>query len=834
MGRTSLALTVFSLLLSIASGARCDTPQRYLVRTEVGDRDDLADLLGYGVNVVQDMGSYILVRGGISDVAFLESAGFTAEIIDSDWGHCDHYIVPLGRCPRPSVMGKVVYQDSDVAIVRSMRPYSSREIGCDAKKVRHRPIKLRQSPLRVGSPLPDTLPDPLIQAMVDSVSSDTVENYLRTLEGMGTRYSFAPGCSVAAEYIKSRFESAGLSAELQAYEMPASVNEVLCVTNSVMWAVDEVGGIYKSEDGGATWLEKYSHSQSLLGIFFLDSLAGWAVGGDTVLHTTDGGENWFAQASPGALGLIRCAFWNASLGWATGVTPDTTAAIYRTTDGGNNWAAADLLFEGDFLGISMVDSLEVWIAGRDVDAGSGVLYSTTNGGVGWIRQLDTTGIHFMGVSFSDSQRGWAAGGDVSNGWAVMMATDDGGVNWQPQVTGGWFLGDVDFVDSVNGWCVGYNTAKYTTDGGLTWLHQFPPVPVFCMSIDMRDTLHGLFGGDVGTICYTQNAGANWLLSNTGGVYSWYNVEAEHPGVDLPDEITIICGHHDSRSEDPMYNAPGADDNASGVSGVLESARILSPYQFRRTIRFVTFSGEEQGLLGSEAYARKADSLGENIVGVVNLDMIGYLDDADHDLEIVSNLQSEWMVDTMLRFSSAYVPALVPHKVVDPGRVSSDHASFWDTGYPAIEQIENAGTQWNPYYHSTGDTVGTLDIPFVTEMVRLGLASVAEIAEPYAAGVQESFRSRSPGAELSLGVITANPFSGQVGLHTVNTSRDSAVLEIFDSAGRLVRRFEPVAGAETDVVWFALTDAGALAPTGVYFARFGSGTRAVSQKLILLQ
>jgi photosystem II stability/assembly factor-like uncharacterized protein len=650
---------------------------------------------------------------------------------------------------------------------------------------------------------------------------------------MGTRYSFAPGCSLAAEYIKSRFESAGLSAELQPYEMPASVNEVFSVTSSVMWAVDELGAIYRSEDGGVTWLEKHDHSEPLTGVFFLDSLTGWAVGGDTVLHTVDGGESWFAQASPGALGLIRCAFWNASLGWATGLTPDTNAAVYRTTDGGVSWSWTDLLFQGDFLGLSVIDSLGLWIAGRDAETGSGVLYSSTDGGVVWTQQLDTTNIHFTGISFADEQRGWAAGGDMTNSWAVMLATNDGGLSWDPQVTGGWYLGDVDFVDSVNGWCVGYNTVKYTTDGGLTWLHQFPPVPVFCISVDMLDTLHGLFGGDLGTVCHTSNSGTNWLLSNTGGVHSWYNVEAEHRGVELPEEITVICAHHDSRSEDPMYNAPGADDNASGVSAVLESARILPSYQFRRTIRFVTFSGEEQGLLGSEAYARKADSLGDNIVAVINLDMIGYLDDLDHDLRVVSDVQSEWIADTMLKFSSAYVPALMPFKLVDPSRVFSDHASFWDVGYSAIEQIERDGTHWNPYYHSTGDTVGTLGIDFVTEMVKLGLASTAEIAEPFVVGVEERDRERLHTAGLRLDIRTGNPFSRQVKLSVTNTLSRPALLEIFDSAGRVVKSFQPASKTEGELTWFGSTDAGNDAPPGVYFAILRSENRSISRKLVLL-
>ena len=78
-----------------------------------------------------------------------------------------------------------------------------------------------------------------------------------------------------------------------------------------------------------------------------------------------------------------------------------------------------------------------------------------------------------------------------------------------------------------------------------------------------------------------------------------NVIAELPGSVTPDEIVTVCGHYDSTSPSPTTNAPGADDNGTGTAATLQAARIMAGYEFERTLRFIAFSGEEQGLYGSE-------------------------------------------------------------------------------------------------------------------------------------------------------------------------------------------------------------------------------------------
>ncbi len=104
-----------------------------------------------------------------------------------------------------------------------------------------------------------------------------------------------------------------------------------------------------------------------------------------------------------------------------------------------------------------------------------------------------------------------------------------------------------------------------------------------------------------------------------------NVIATLPGKIYKDKVYIVSAHYDSRSGDALDStgfAPGANDDGSGTSAVLELARVLSRYEFDFTIMFVLFAGEEQGLLGSRHLAKKLKDSGITVLGVLNNDIIG--------------------------------------------------------------------------------------------------------------------------------------------------------------------------------------------------------------------
>jgi len=207
-----------------------------------------------------------------------------------------------------------------------------------------------------------------------------------------------------------------------------------------------------------------------------------------------------------------------------------------------------------------------------------------------------------------------------------------------------------------------------------------------------------------------------------------NVIGELPGLINPDEIWIICGHIDDMPS--SGNAPGADDNGSGTVAVLLAADILTQFQWGSTLRFALWTGEEQGLLGSHAYAQRAFNNGENIAGVLNLDMIAWNSggsspniDIHAEQSLPPTLQlAQLMADVV----DAYNLNLIPE--IDPtGTGASDHASFWEYGYTAILGIEDFG-DFNPYYHTTQDDMDNFeDWPYYVEFVKASVATFAHMS-----------------------------------------------------------------------------------------------------------
>ncbi|MFH1219154.1 MAG: M28 family peptidase [Candidatus Eisenbacteria bacterium] len=246
------------------------------------------------------------------------------------------------------------------------------------------------------------------------------------------------------------------------------------------------------------------------------------------------------------------------------------------------------------------------------------------------------------------------------------------------------------------------------------------------------------------------AAANWIKAKfeSYGIDSVYfhhfsstykdNVVAVIPGAANPDKIVVIGGHYDS-STSTTNNAPGADDNATGTECVLECARILSQYQFNYTITLIAFGGEEVGLLGSDAYATEAAARGDDIIGMIAVDMIGYLASGDvMDLDIIDNTSSLWLRNLAFDVASAYVPNLPTVDGSLPSGASSDHASFWAAGYDALLFFEDTG-QYSPYIHTTNDIVGvSYNSPtFAERSVKIAVGLMATLAEPFRIAIRHT-------------------------------------------------------------------------------------------------
>ena len=222
-----------------------------------------------------------------------------------------------------------------------------------------------------------------------------------------------------------------------------------------------------------------------------------------------------------------------------------------------------------------------------------------------------------------------------------------------------------------------------------------------------------------------------------------NLIAELPGTSLPERILVIGAHYDT-----VRTTPGADDNASGVAGLLGLARRLSKTRADKTIRFVFFCLEEWPTcrsknMGSYHYAGSLKEKGELVDGMICLEMIGYFSDREGSqhyplpfmnltypgtgsyLSMVGNVRSRLFTrkiaegfrkSTDLPVITLNAPAIVI------GIDFSDHWSFNKFGYKALMVTDTAFYR-NPNYHRPGDLPETLDYDRMAKVVE-GLAGAA--------------------------------------------------------------------------------------------------------------
>jgi Zn-dependent M28 family amino/carboxypeptidase len=234
-----------------------------------------------------------------------------------------------------------------------------------------------------------------------------------------------------------------------------------------------------------------------------------------------------------------------------------------------------------------------------------------------------------------------------------------------------------------------------------------------------------------------------------------NVVAVLPGAMEPEKQIIVGAHYDSinqkdkRLEAP---APGADDDASGTAIVLELARVMSQYHFRKTIIFIAFGGEEIGLIGSTRYAARAklekaqieavfnnDIVGTNVVGVTHNDIDGSDDSADplgdtgNLLRVYSPAPPDSPSRRLAKAAEDAAHTYVPKLRMDMSSLADrfgrggDQTPFQQRGYPAIRftsASENTAVQ-----HTANDTPDLVSPGFMVLVAQANAAAMATLATP---------------------------------------------------------------------------------------------------------
>ncbi|MFA7447927.1 MAG: M20/M25/M40 family metallo-hydrolase [Weeksellaceae bacterium] len=209
-----------------------------------------------------------------------------------------------------------------------------------------------------------------------------------------------------------------------------------------------------------------------------------------------------------------------------------------------------------------------------------------------------------------------------------------------------------------------------------------------------------------------------------------------PGTEFPDEIVVIGGHLDSGDYWIQNNAPGADDNASGIGTLTETLRILleTNFQPKRTVQIMGYAAEEVGLYGSADIAENYSLNDKNVLAVMQLDMTNY-NGSDFDIAIISDAAytsgelNLFLIDLMEHYNSSGDHPIT-YGISYCGYGCSDHVSWTENGYPASFPFEAAMGEDNPNIHTTNDTYAAMGSTSIhsTKFVKLALEFVIEVAK----------------------------------------------------------------------------------------------------------
>ncbi|MBZ5607751.1 MAG: M28 family peptidase [Acidobacteriia bacterium] len=256
----------------------------------------------------------------------------------------------------------------------------------------------------------------------------------------------------------------------------------------------------------------------------------------------------------------------------------------------------------------------------------------------------------------------------------------------------------------------------------------------------------------------------------------HNVVAVLPGKLNPERQFIISAHYDSMAvllrampqpaiggdvpatdayadlANRAPTAPGVSDDGSGTAAVMELARVMSQYEFEKTIVFVAFTGEEEGLIGSSLYARKAHQENQIIDGVLNNDIIGTEVSGNGRIdngtlwvfsEDPNDSTSRQLARYVQEASERYLPSLKIDLIFRSDRLGrgGDHTSFNQEGYAAIRFTTPNETYANQ--HTETDTFANASVPYTTRAAQANAAALASLALAPKAPVTNEPIARGP-------------------------------------------------------------------------------------------
>jgi bacterial leucyl aminopeptidase len=254
--------------------------------------------------------------------------------------------------------------------------------------------------------------------------------------------------------------------------------------------------------------------------------------------------------------------------------------------------------------------------------------------------------------------------------------------------------------------------------------------------------------------FTQRSDVTIELVDHG--YPQKSVVLTIPGTSRAHEVIVLGGHLDSISLSGFSTeAPGADDDASGIATLTEVARVLlqSDYRPARTIKLMAYAAEEVGLRGSQAIARDFQKRRVDVVGALQLDMTNY-QGSNKDIWLMKDFTNAAQNQFLVQLIETYVNATWGLDAC--GYACSDHASWHQIGVPASMPFESRMAQRNKHIHTARDTLETSgnNAAHAAKFARLATAYAIELGkggveDTHAANAERSETSERPSWVLAL-------------------------------------------------------------------------------------
>ncbi|MBR0077789.1 MAG: M20/M25/M40 family metallo-hydrolase [Bacteroidales bacterium] len=322
-----------------------------------------------------------------------------------------------------------------------------------------------------------------------------------------------------------------------------------------------------------------------------------------------------------------------------------------------------------------------------------------------------------------------------------------------------------------------------------------------------------------------NESSNWIA---GDYAQWfYNVKGVLASENPKDDSTVIVGAHlDAISYDSNYGlleqAPGADDNASGVAVMMELARICheNGLRFKRDIHFMAYDGEELGLLGSYDDAWRRVESGDHVAVMLNNDMVSYQPDDDWKLTLHWYDNSLDIVSRAAEICSQYtnIAPVMPTEDENVNSRYSDSYAYYYFGFRTVFAIENT---FSTSYHTYHDVSDSNNYDFLADVARYNMAMLVAYTEfDNTVGVEEH-------TVATAARLYPNPVTDKACLQYQLSDNSPVGISVTDLLGRTM--LQQNLSAQTAGVHLMELDLSQL-PSGIYLCRLRTNKGAETLKI----